>query len=171
MIELNWADWTLLGIIAFSSLVSVMRGFTREAISLIIWLVAFVVARSFQPEAQVLLAPYIDDLMMLSIAAFALLFITTLVFGAILGRLASFLIKITGLTTLDRVLGIGFGMARGLVLCVVIVAVVRYTPWSGQDWWSDSLVIEQLTVLEYWTRSVFASGGQDISSALANAKL
>ena len=65
MIELNWADWTLLGIIAFSSLVSVMRGFTREAISLIIWLVAFVVARSFQPEAQVLLAPYIDDLMML----------------------------------------------------------------------------------------------------------
>lgn len=171
MVELNWADWTLLGIITFSSLLSVLRGFTREAISLIVWLVAFVVARAFQPEAQVLLAPYIADSMMLSLAAFALLFVATLIFGAILGRLASFLIKITGLTTLDRVLGIGFGMARGVVLCVVIVAVVRYTPWSGAGWWTDSLVIEQLTVLEYWSRSVFASGEYDLSSALANAKL
>ena len=171
MAELNWADWTLLGIIAFSSLLSVMRGFTREVISLIIWLLAFVVARSFQSEAQVLLAPYIDDPMMLSLAAFAMLFVTTLVVGAILGRLASFVIKITGLTTLDRVLGVGFGMARGLVLCVVIVALIRYTPWSSEDWWSDSLVIEQLTVLEYWSRSVFASGEYGLSSALVNAKL
>lgn len=171
MIDLNWADLTLLGIIAFSSLISVLRGFTKEALSLIIWVVAFIVARSFQGQAQTLLAPFIDDPVMLLIAAFASLFVATLLVGAVLSYLASFLLKVTGLSTLDRVLGVVFGMARGAVVCVAIVALLRHTPWANEVWWSDSKVIEQLSVIEYWTRSVFSSGVGELSSVLANAKL
>lgn len=168
MAELNWADWTLLGIIAFSSLISVLRGFTKEALSLLIWLAAFVVARTFQPQAATLLAPQISDPMMLTIAAFVVLFVATLLVGAVLGYLVSFLIRVTGLTTFDRVLGVVFGMARGIVVCVVVVALLRYTPWASAQWWTDSVVIEQLTVVEYWSRSVFGSGVDNLSSVLAN---
>ncbi|KZY70429.1 hypothetical protein A3738_24695 [Oleiphilus sp. HI0066] len=63
-----------------------------------------------------------------------------------------------------------FGMARGVVVCIALVAIVRYTPWSKETWWSDSVVIEQLTVVEYWTRSVFGSGVDELSSFIANTK-
>jgi len=171
MIDLNWADFTLLGIIIFSSLISVLRGFTKEALSLVIWVVAFVVARSFQGQAQTLLSPYIDDPVVLLVTAFASLFVATLLVGAVLSYLVSFLLKVTGLSTLDRILGIAFGMARGVIVCVAIVALARHTPWVNEAWWSDSKVIEQLVVIEYWTRSVFSSGVGELSSVLANAKL
>jgi len=171
VLELNWADWTLLGIIALSSLISVVRGFTKEAFSLLIWLAAFVVARSFQPQAQTLLAPQIEDPALLAVAAFLVLFIGTLLVGAVLSYLVSFLVKITGLSTLDRVLGVVFGMARGLIVCVVVVAMVRHTDWVLEQWWADSVVIEQLTVLEYWSRSVLAPKVGELSSALVNLKL
>ena len=170
MFELMWADWALLGIILFSSLISILRGFTKEALSLVIWVIAFIVARSFQPQAQTLLSPHIADPVMLLAASFAILFIVTLLVGAVVSHLVSMLIKVTGLSTLDRVLGMVFGMARGVVVCIALVAIVRYTPWSKETWWSDSIVIEQLTVVEYWTRSVFGSGVDELSSFIANTK-
>lgn len=167
MVELNWADWTLVGIIVFSSLISVMRGFAKEALSLVIWLVAFVIARRFHPHAETLLSSHVADPQMLTLAAFLTLFILTLLVGAIISYLVSMLIKITGLSAFDRVLGVVFGAARGVVVCVVIVALVRYTPWANSVWWADSEVIKQLTVIEFWTRSVLSASIGNAAMVLA----
>ncbi|MGL4978074.1 MAG: CvpA family protein, partial [Plesiomonas sp.] len=45
-----WVDYAILGVIGFSSLVSLVRGFVREALSLVTWVVAFFVASHFYPE-------------------------------------------------------------------------------------------------------------------------
>lgn len=156
MAELNWADWGLISLILASSLMSVVRGFTKEALSLCIWVLAFVVARSFHSNALSLLNGVIADPMLRSVAAFAGLFIATLLVGAVVNYLLSVLIKVTGLSTLDRMLGTVFGLVRGVVVCVVIVAVVRYTPWSGSEWWTESIVVQNLLVIEQWSRSVFS---------------
>jgi membrane protein required for colicin V production len=154
--ELNWADWTLISLILASSLVSVLRGFTKEALSLCIWVLAFVVARSFHSNALALLAGLIEDPMLRSVVAFVALFVGTLLVGSVFNYLVSILIKVTGLSTLDRMLGTVFGLVRGVVVCVVIVAVARYTPWSGSEWWTDSIVVQNLLVIEQWSRSVFS---------------
>lgn len=157
MMAFNWADWALIIIIAISSLMSLRRGFIREALSLATWVVAFVVARSFHPHAQTLLANWIEEPILLVIAAFCFLFIGTLLLGAGINFIVAALIRITGLTPLDRMLGVFFGLARGLILSVVMVAILRLSPLSQSEWWQASVVIDQLEVLEQWSRSVFES--------------
>lgn len=157
MTEFNWADWTLFVIIALSSLMSLKRGFIKEALSLATWVVAFVVARTFHPNFQTLLAGSIEQPTLQVIAAFCILFVGTLLIGAGINFIVGALIRLTGLTPIDRTLGVFFGLARGLILSVVMVAVLRLTPLSQSEWWLNSVMIENLAILEQWSRSVFES--------------
>ncbi len=155
MTALNWADWTLIVIITLSSLMSLRRGFIKEALSLATWVVAFVVARSYHPHVQTLLVESIAEPVLRTIAAFCILFVGTLLLGAGINFIVGALIKLTGLTPVDRMLGVVFGLMRGLVLSVVMVAVLRLTPMAQSDWWTGSVMIENLAILEQWSRSVF----------------
>ena len=155
MSGLNWADWSLIIIISLSSLMSLKRGFIKEALSLATWVIAFIVARSFHPNLQTVLVPSIDEPVLRMIAAFVLLFIGTLLVGAVINFIAGALVKMTGLSPLDRLLGIVFGLARGLILSIVLVAVLRLTPFEQAEWWQSSVMIENLSILEHWSRSVF----------------
>lgn len=154
MTGFNWADWTLFVIIAISTLMSLRRGFVKEAISLASWVVAFVVARSFHPNVQTLLVGSIENEVVRTIAAFSILFIGTLLVGAAVAFLVGVLLKLTGLSPIDRMLGMVFGMARGVILSVVLIAVVRLTPFTSSEWWANSVMIEHLSVVEQWTRSL-----------------
>jgi len=157
MIAFNWADWTILIIIVLSSLMSLRRGFIREALSLLTWVAAFIVARTFHPHAQTLLTEWISEPILLVIAAFCFLFIATLLVGAGINFIVAALIRITGLTPLDRLLGMFFGLARGLILVVVLIAILRLSPMVESEWWQASIMIEHLGLLEQWSRAVFES--------------
>jgi membrane protein required for colicin V production len=162
MTEFNWADWTLIVIIVLSSLMSLRRGFIKEAISLATWVVAFVVARSFHPNVQTLLADSVEGDVLRTIAAFGTLFIGTLLVGAGINFLIGALVKLTGLSPLDRLLGMVFGLARGVILSLVVIAVVRLTPFKDSDWWKNSFMIEHLSVVEQWSRNVLEQGAPDV---------
>ena len=79
----NWADWAILGIVTASALISLIRGFVKEALSLLTWAIAFFVAVAFHPQAVALLEPLIDKIYMREILAYILVFITTLVVSLI----------------------------------------------------------------------------------------
>jgi len=152
---LNWADLSIISIIALSSLFSLKRGFVKEALSLVTWIAAFIIARTFNPNLQTLLVDLIDPVVFRAIAAFAILFIGTLVVGAVINNLIALLVKITGLSTTDRLLGVVFGVARGLIIVLVVIAVLRVTPFAEDMWWKQSVMITKLQVLELWSRAVF----------------
>lgn len=154
MTGFNWADWTLIVIIAISTLMSLRRGFVKEAISLASWVVAFIVARSFHPNVQTLLVDSIESEVLRTIAAFCILFVGTLLVGAAVAFLVGVLLKLTGLSPIDRLLGMVFGLGRGVILAVVLIAVVRLTPFTSSEWWVNSVMIEHLSVVEQWTRSL-----------------
>ena len=151
---MNWADWVVVAIIAISSLISLKRGFVREAISLLTWVAAFVVARLFTDQLSSLLASSIDTPSARVVAAFVLLFVATLFAGALINNLIGVLIKATGLSGTDRVLGMGFGMARGALLVVVLVALLDMTPVQQDRWWVESRLIPHFTLMEEWTRGL-----------------
>ena len=75
---MNLADGIILFIIAASALISVRRGFTREAFSLLTWVAAFIVARLFSPALEVLLADSIETPSLRLAVAFGLLTIVAL---------------------------------------------------------------------------------------------
>ena len=152
---MNWADWGIIAIIVLSGLISLKRGFIKEALSLLIWVLAFVIARMFSANMSTLLVDYIDVATVRYAAAFAILFAATLVAGALVNYLISTLVRITGLSGTDRALGIVFGLARGGLLVVVVVALIKNTPLTESLWWAQSSLIPEFLMLEQWSFELF----------------
>lgn len=162
---MNWADWTILVIIGISSLISLKRGFVKEALSLVTWLAAFIVARLFSQPLSVLLEPYIETPSVRIVAAFAILFIVTLIIGVLINKLVGALVDATGLSGTDRVLGIGFGAARGGLIVVAIIALVGMSPAINDRWWQESQLIPHFVLMEAWTKEVATDVGHLIWNA------
>ncbi len=161
---MNEIDWIILGILALSMLISIKRGFVREALSLVTWVAAFVVARLFSAELAPYLANYIAASSTRLVAAFVLLFVMTLIVGAMINHLVCELIRLTGLSGTDRLLGMFFGLARGVIVLVVAVALVKLTPLSKDKWWEESTLIPELLRLEQLSRETFSNhpGGNPV---------
>jgi membrane protein required for colicin V production len=162
---MNWADWTILTIIGISSLFSLQRGFVREALSLVTWLSAFIIARLFYQSLSVLLEPFIQTPSVRLAAAFAILFIAALIVGVLVNKLIGALVEATGLSATDRILGIGFGAARGGLIIVAIVALIGMTPAINDRWFQESQLIPHFVLMEAWTKDVAGDVGRLIWNA------
>ena len=167
MDALIWIDWVIITIVAISTLISLKRGFVREAMSLVIWVGAFVIARTFHPNMQTLLAETVGNPTVRLIAAFGILFVGTLIVGAVVNNALGRLVEATGLSATDRTLGMFFGLARGLVVVLVALALLRMTPVTGDTWWQQSVTVQELARVEAWTRDVF---GDEIDALLPEAE-
>ena len=154
---MNWADWLIVLIFVVSSLISIKRGFVKEAISLVIWALAFFVAVSFHGQFAVLLSDVIASPSVRSMIAFGVLFALTLVVGSMVNYLVGELVHMTGLSGTDRLFGMVFGMARALI---VIMALLIFTPMifpvNQEAWWRESLLIPQFSLMEQWCKDSFS---------------
>ena len=157
-------DWVIIGVLAISCLVSLKRGFVREALSLVVWVAAFVLARMFSGNLATLLADHIETNSVRWIAAFVILFLGTVAVGTMVSYLLSELIRLTGLGGTDRVLGMVFGLIRGLVVLVAAVYGLQYTVVPKDSWWQESLIIPHLVILADWARATLPAAGQIMSS-------
>jgi membrane protein required for colicin V production len=154
----NWADWVIIAILTISSLISLKRGFVKEALSLAIWVIAFAVASWFSPKLSPLLIPYLDTPSLRQMAAFAGLFVVTLIVGAAVNYLLSTLIKATGLSGTDKMLGVLFGLLRGLIIIMVLVLYIpKMVPVNEDVWWQESAMIPQFLAFEDRFKELSAS--------------
>lgn len=149
---MNWADYCILAIIAVSALISLMRGFVREALSLAGWVLAFWVALSFTHD----LARYLEGEISVPSArltiAFIALFLITLLLTILVNFLAGQLVEKTGLTGTDRMLGVVFGVARGAVVVAILVMLAGFTTMPRDPWWGQSTLIVHLQGIALWIR-------------------
>ena len=154
---MNWADWVILAIVAISSLISLKRGFVKEALSLANWVVAFFIAMMFYEPFASMLSPYIGTPSVRDMVAFAALFAATLIVGAMLNNLVGELVRITGLSGTDRAIGMVFGLLRGFVIVMAILLLVPLLiPIDEDVWWKKSTLIPHFLEMEGWTRQITA---------------
>jgi membrane protein required for colicin V production len=149
---MNWADYLITIFIALSMIFGLWRGFLRAVISLASWIVAFAVASTFYRDVSEFFKPYIDIHSLRVIAAFATLFIITLLIGGLVGNLVSRLINYTGLTGTDRVLGTVFGLVRGAAIITLLVLIGGMTPLSKDNWWRQSMLLCHFQEQAIWMR-------------------
>ena len=134
-------DWLLIGILVLSALLGAYRGFVREALALSAWVIAIWSAWRFGDVAAGWLPDFVSDPVIKLWAARLLMLITALFVVGIVSRLLSILMEQTGLSGTNRLLGAGFGLARGYVLAAVIVALLQSFGFDESPWWNESKLI------------------------------
>lgn len=151
--RLNWVDYILLVVIAVSALLSLWRGFVKEALSLASWIAALWIGMLFFYDLSRVMRDWIDTPTIRNVVAFGLLFIGTLLVGGLVNYLAGQLISKTGLTSTDRILGMLFGVARGVVIVAVLVMLAGMTAIPQDPWWQDSMLLEYFKNIALWLSS------------------
>ena len=147
---MSWIDLLIIGIVLVSVFISLVRGFVREALSLVGWIVAFWVSLSFSTRFAQLFANSIQDPTFRLIAAFAALFVLTLLVSIVANFFAGQLVKRTGLTNVDRFVGVIFGFLRGVLLVSVLVLLGGLTTLPNMAWWEGSLLMSNFETIAIW---------------------
>jgi membrane protein required for colicin V production len=139
---MNWADWAIVIVLTLSSVISLVRGFIKEALSLVIWVVALVAANLFSHRLEVFLVNTISTPSLRAMTAFLVVFIGVLLLGALINYLIGLIVKATGLSGTDRLLGMLFGFVRGLlVVMIFLIYVPNYVPFNNDPWFQQSRLI------------------------------
>ena len=137
-------DYVVLTILAASILISVLRGLVKEILSLAAWIAAFVVANQFAAPMAAALPNFVPDAVpggtVRLMAGFGILFIGTLLLGALINLAIGQLITALGLKVVDRGMGGLFGLARGIVIVLTLVILAGLTQLPRQAVWRDALL-------------------------------
>ena len=163
--QLVWIDVCILMVTGISCMFGLWRGFVREVLSLLAWVAALLIARVYSPDLAPLLGSWIASEPMQKVFAFAVLFIVTLIVGAMINHLVAKLIDISGLKLTDRLLGGVFGIARGVVILMVFV-YFGASFLATEPWWIESKFIPYGIDLLELTRMYVADVGDvtDVAS-------
>lgn len=144
---MNGADLVIIGILAISIVVSLVRGFVKEVFSILVWLAAIFAAFQVSGPLAEALAPMIELPSARVIVAFAAVFLLVLTVGGLISFLVGRMIEKTGLSPTDRLFGAVFGLARGLVIVVLTVMLMRVTPFVEDPWWNESRLMPTFEVM------------------------
>lgn len=119
-------DWVVVSLVGLLGIAGLMRGFTQEALSLAGWIIAIVVVRMFHQDATLWLAPRVGGDASGAIIAFLLLFFGTVFAGRLIAGAAGGFAKRSLLGPMDRLLGLGFGALKGLILSSVLFLLAQF---------------------------------------------
>ena len=117
---LNLADWFILIVLIASGIISFARGFTKEFLSLFLWLAAFIAAISLEYLATPKINEFIGNEEISKIISYIVVFVIFIFIGGMIIKFISKLIKWSGASGFDRFLGVMFGLIRGSIVLFVI---------------------------------------------------
>ncbi|MCC2956008.1 CvpA family protein [Massilia sp. IC2-477] len=133
-------DYLVLFVLVSSVIISTLRGLVKEILSLLGWIVAFVVANAYGAKLAPMLPELLPGETARLIMAFVLLFLGVRILMGLLSLAIGALITATGLSLADRGLGGLFGLARGIVIVLAAVILSGMTSIPQQDFWRNALL-------------------------------
>jgi membrane protein required for colicin V production len=142
----NWVDCAIIAVIILSVLISLVRGFVREALSLVTWIGAVWVGIHYYSQVSFWLEPHIASTPIRMGSAFFILFVITLLFGSIISFILVKFIHKTGLSGTDRTLGAVFGLLRGGVVVSIALLMMQLMFPAGSSSEAEALTHSRLAL-------------------------
>jgi len=128
-------DGVLVGFALVSAVLAMVRGFSREVLSIVSWVAAAAAAYFFYPAVLPYVAPYIDnDKVQIAAAAAGVFFVALIVVTVITMKIADFIID-SRIGALDRTLGFLYGAARGVLVVAVGLLFFSWLVGSNPPAW------------------------------------
>lgn len=134
-------DYIILGVLLFSAVAGVIRGFLREVCSLVTWILAFWCAWRFGPLLEPHLGGALTSESVRHWAARVPIFILVLMIGAGVGALITHFVRLSLFSGLDRLLGFLLGVLRGLVILGVGAMICHAVRLDEEAWWRNSRLV------------------------------
>ncbi|UCF76437.1 MAG: CvpA family protein [Betaproteobacteria bacterium] len=137
-------DYVVIAIVGLSILLSVIRGLVREVLALLAWVIAFLAANFFAGPLATLLPDEMSNVEVRLLVGFGAAFVVVLLSMSLLAMFASKLVKNAGLGVEDRMLGGVFGLARGMLVVMVLVLLAGLTSLPKQPVWREAMLSKPL---------------------------
>lgn len=156
---MNGADYLLIGVLAFSIVLGMVRGFVREAIALLAWLGGLWLAWRYSPVVEPMLDGLIDDPPASTWVARAVIVIAVVITGWMLAALLTYVLRHSSLSIMvDRLLGLFFGVLRGMVVIAVFVMLGATVQLDEARWWKQSRLLPYATEFAGWIQTFAETG-------------
>ena len=144
-------DFGIISIIGILLVLGIVWGFLRVTVMLATWFAAIIITINFAPNlSAALLKPLIDSAALRLGIAMVILFVLTLMVGALINFLLRQVAGKAGLTGLDRVLGLLLGTALGTLIILVFVFFAGLTPLPKYQWWQTSMLLGYFEIMVRW---------------------
>ena len=138
---MNWADYILIALLVFSSVAGLMRGLLREMISLFTWVAAVWIAWTFSTSLEPYLGGALSDTAVRPWAARTIIFVGVLLVGTAVGALVGHFLRLSLFSGVDRLLGLVFGLLRGVVALGVLAMLAHAVRLHEEPWYRQSLLV------------------------------
>ena len=135
---MTWLDYAVLGVFAGSTVLGAWRGLVREVISILGWVIAFLAANLLAGPLGAAMPQSIPTPELRIAAAFAAVFLGSLIVTALAGLLLSKIVSAVGLGGTDRTLGALFGAARAVLIVLAATLLAGLTSVPRQSYWKES---------------------------------
>lgn len=134
-------DNLIILVVAISVVVGLFRGFIPEVMSIIVWVAAAWLAWEYSDFVTLRIQDHVDSPVLATWLGRALTFAGVLIAGGVATALVSFVLQKTGLSGTDRILGMGFGFARGVLVVGLLVIFARALGFDEEPWWGESTLV------------------------------
>jgi membrane protein required for colicin V production len=159
---MNAADYLIIGVLAASMLLGIIRGFVREAIGLLAWLGGLWFAWRYAPQLEPYLGGLVGEPPVSTWTARVLIVLALLLLGWMLAGILSYFLRHSPLSVLlDRLLGMFFGTVRGAAVIAVFVMLGQFMQLNRVDWWKQSRLLPYASELASWIQA-FAETGMKV---------
>jgi membrane protein required for colicin V production len=157
---LTGADVLILLVLLGSTLIGLLRGFVREAVSLAFWIVAVWAAWKFGPTVEPHLGGLLADPRIAPWVGRFVILMLVLLIGWVIGMLLSYFTRSMGLGPLDRAIGLLFGILRGMVLVGLMIIGGELLHLNQEDWWGRSKLVPYGETVGDWLRAMVGERGE-----------
>jgi membrane protein required for colicin V production len=158
--RLTGADLAIVLMLLASTIVGVLRGFIREIVALVCWIVGLWAAWTFGPQVEPYLGGYLADPTVRPWVGRLVVLVIVLIAGYLVGLVLSTLLRSAGLGLIDRMAGLLFGLLRGIVFVAVMIICGELLHLNHESWWHRSKLIPYGETVGDWLRAMVGERGE-----------